>query len=179
MSGREWLCRGLRKRASFSFQSPSRGGHLRGTPRLLEAICGLAVSVPFTRGTPPWLEREKRKLIRQNSFSPLHEGDTSVAGVRPGRTNLTPLVSVPFTRGTPPWLVPAGTGIQAASGFQSPSRGGHLRGTNYERGRLTNYEVSVPFTRGTPPWHQCGGGFRFLCGVSVPFTRGTPPWRTR
>src|ERR1035441_4659829 len=37
------------------------------------------VSVPFTRGTPPWLRLAGAGLEVPRGFSPLHEGDTSVA----------------------------------------------------------------------------------------------------
>src|ERR1019366_5657041 len=87
---------------AYMFQSPSRGGHLRGTGTVAASWSGTSVSVPFTRGTPPWhwyltaaggtmfqspsrgghlrggsagVARDKAHL----SFSPLHEGDTSVA----------------------------------------------------------------------------------------------------
>ena len=39
----------------------------------------ISVSVPFTRGTPPWRCECQLELIKQLGFSPLHEGDTSVA----------------------------------------------------------------------------------------------------
>ena len=61
------------------------------------------VSVPFARGTPPWLGGFLRERGEYNGFSPLREGDTSVA------TAISP-------RDEP------------EHGFQSPSRGGHLRG---------------------------------------------------
>ena len=112
----------------------------------------IPVSVPFTRGTPPWplpcsyqmavypsfsplhegdtsvATAEEVKGLQILSFSPLHEGDTSVAASASFRIDAHTLVSVPFTRGTPPWLpMPA---------FD----------------HLTHITVSVPFTRGTPPW---------------------------
>ena len=61
------------------FQSPSRGGHLCGEVRVAVHALLQIVSVPFTRGTPLWraaLPQEGAALPR---FSPLHEGDTSVA----------------------------------------------------------------------------------------------------
>src|ERR1039458_9652683 len=60
------------------FQSPSRGGHLRGFTHTLN-IPLYRVSVPFTRGTPPWPLHYPPWLPCLLSFSPLHEGDTSVA----------------------------------------------------------------------------------------------------
>ena len=89
------------------------------------------VSVPFTRGTPPWQLQRLALAVTPYSFSPLHEGDTSVARVPAGRRGGVDRVSVPFTRGTPPWRRG-----QAAPACQ-------LR-------------VSVPFTRGTPPWRWMG-----------------------
>ena len=62
-----------------------------------------SVSVPFTRGTPLWLHLGEEVAKAMKSFSPLHEGDTSVAGSSPSIS----------ARVRP---------------FQSPSRGGHLCG---------------------------------------------------
>ncbi len=42
--------------------------------------------------------------VYMNRFSPLHEGDTSVALLLRVLGGGGPGVSVPFTRGTPPWL---------------------------------------------------------------------------
>ncbi len=61
------------------------------------------VSVPFTRGTPPWLLGQLPGPRSSARFSPLHEGDTSVAH-RDSRL------------------------LHRRCPFQSPSRGGHLRG---------------------------------------------------
>ena len=60
-------------------------------------------------------------------FSPLHEGDTSVA-------------------------IAAGAGSDLKLKFQSPSRGGHLCGDFAAHGVQRALLVSVPFTRGTPLW---------------------------
>ena len=204
----------------------------RGTPpwraALRPAAHGrLPVSVPFTRGTPPWRRLRRRtvpgqlpfqspsrgghlrgarevseRTRRQLSFSPLHEGDTSVAGPRSTEPHGELPVSVPFTRGTPPWRAsapqwrPADVRFQSPSRgghlrgaawsaraasmflpFQSPSRGGHLRGPTMRSSGDRRAGVSVPFTRGTPPWRAatcCAA--HAVTSVSVPFTRGTPPW---
>ena len=139
--------------------------------------CRVYVSVPFTRGTPPWLFLRRLHSHCELRFSPLHEGDTSVAAGRfatwpahrpcfsplhEGDTSVAlrgvllrcdfELVSVPFTRGTPPWLSVTDIDTPIAQRFsplhegdtsvalkaqacrlgdpvfQSPSRGGHLRG---------------------------------------------------
>jgi len=90
---------------SLAFQSPSRGGHLRGVAGRASNPVIQHVSVPFTRGTPPWCQR------CQQCYS--HRG-----------------VSVPFTRGTPPWSGDHTVRRAAAQPFQSPSRGGHLRGAD-------------------------------------------------
>ena len=86
------------------------------------------VSVPFTRGTPPWqvVGGSEHRLF--TGFSPLHEGDTSVAAMVIGGITLALTVSVPFTRGTPPWLEFLASEARVRNVFQSPSRGGHLRG---------------------------------------------------
>ena len=84
-------------------------------------------------------------------FSPLHEGDASVALARAGDGHLV-AVSVPFTRGTPLW---------------------QYRAVAYPYPR----SVSVPFTRGTPLWHCRPRARQRDTRVSVPFTRGTPLWR--
>ena len=109
-----------------SFQSPSRGGHLCGPGSGFVKPSVTAVSVPFTRGTPLWPVRMRRSRCVRSGFSPLHEGDTSVAVASCcGRVTIlrfSPLhegdtsvaarrclssadlaVSVPFTRGTPLW----------------------------------------------------------------------------
>ena len=183
------------------FQSPSRGGHLRGRWKKLLNPSRNSVSVPFTRGTPPWLQEITLLIIEPVSFSPLHEGDTSVASnvrrfVCRGR-----YVSVPFTRGTPPWPIPSRPSLSRSwcfsplhegdtsvasrtqptstrcTRFQSPSRGGHLRGAQHLGDHRPLVVVSVPFTRGTPPWRlPISSRHGDAHGVSVPFTRGTPPW---
>ena len=157
------------------FQSPSRGGHLRGLAdaRLRDAR---RVSVPFTRGTPPWPDAQDDVTAFDLCFSPLHEGDASVALPNGVCLCADTDVSVPFTRGTPPWPCVTGKGLA-------------LR------------RVSVPFTRGTPPWPRPDRPRRIFdtsfsplhegdtsvagsrsghpppdISVSVPFTRGTPPW---
>ena len=61
------------------FQSPSRGGHLRGFADTTNLDTVYSVSVPFTRGTPPWRSAPRRSPPARRRFSPLHEGDTSVA----------------------------------------------------------------------------------------------------
>ena len=184
-----------------TFQSPSRGGHLRGpvpgrsrhriavgfsplhegdtSVAVASTTCrpeNATVSVPFTRGTPPWpgammgvrydivsfsplhegdtsvaqLLAHLRKLIAR--FSPLHEGDTSVAFDSAGPVlewlRFSPLhegdtsVAYQITKETfsltgrfSP-LHEGDTSVAAfhqppdleAGEFQSPSRGGHLRG---------------------------------------------------
>ena len=134
-------------------------------------------------------------------FSPLHEGDTSVAQAKTPHSVFASGVSVPFTRGTPPWPASAPVSTIATCPFQSPSRGGHLRGgykpstkdprnlrfsplhegdtsvaIKVETMREFRQSVSVPFTRGTPPWPGAEQPARAGAVVSVPFTRGTPPW---
>jgi hypothetical protein len=151
---------------STSLQSPSRGGHLRGA-------CA------------------KRPVLERLSFSPLREGDTSVATWLRWRGTRWEVVSVPFARGTPPWrraiVVPTdGPQFQSPSRgghlrgtqllgnifrtmqFQSPSRGGHLRGCSPRSRESTENRVSVPFATGKPPWrHQPGN--RFHCGCMFQF----------
>ena len=145
------VCRPTRGLGDLWFQSPSRGGHLRGHGDEHLDTATQHVSVPFTRGTPPWQRRTRANLRIRSCFSPLHEGDTSVAKTAPNA-------------------------LAVSTMFQSPSRGGHLRG-RYGRTRRTHaLQVSVPFTRGTPPWLCRSSAGVGRLGVSVPFTRGTPPW---
>ena len=210
------------------FQSPSRGGHLRGPSTLAKSAVALPVSVPFTRGTPPWLrlkdlEESKASKFQSPSrgghlrgllprasadsgspcFSPLHEGDTSVAVEFQILYDGGQLVSVPFTRGTPPWPEHPAGGGRRSSAFQSPSRGGHLRGNLRIHRRLPGYWFQSPSRGGHlrglrlhPDFGFAYFGFSPLhegdtsvaawapratqpnVQVSVPFTRGTPPWRT-
>ena len=136
------------------FQSPSRGGHLRGTP---PGSARHPPSTPFQspsrgghlRGTKP-LDCQGVKL---DGFSPLHEGDTSVA--------LTYGQHEAVLRGFSP-LHEGDTSVAHIGGM----------------GQSPEYLVSVPFTRGTPPWRACARRPHQRSNVSVPFTRGTPPWRT-
>ena len=96
-------CRRWRRDETGKFQSPSRGGHLRGAEAGRQPRTDSTVSVPFTRGTPPWRGGEANQDHAPVGFSPLHEGDTSVA-----RAEISERASLGM--------------------FQSPSRGGHLRG---------------------------------------------------
>ena len=116
----------IANRVFFMFQSPSRGGRLCGVDSRLSMF-------------PP---------LR---FSPLHEGDASVAVVE-----VQPTRSIPV--------------------FQSPSRGGRLCGPAVPLCRLCHHTVSVPFTRGTPLWQFTSTRRLRRLLVSVPFTRGTPLW---
>ena len=168
---------GTHGRRNRQFQSPSRGGHLcgptnrprgtyledvsvpftRGTPLWRRSAqpgrCQSGVSVPFTRGTPLWRSITEAELLRGTSFSPLHEGDTSVA-------------------------VDCVCGGSNHGKFQSPSRGGHLCGQVACRPVRPYLTVSVPFTRGTPLWLRIDASRRYSYPVSVPFTRGTPLWQS-
>ena len=159
------------------FQSPSRGGHLCGALVLADSEAHVDVSVPFTRGTPLWLSVATGGGFAVPGFSPLHEGDTSVANGA------------------------SGAGVFVCTMFQSPSRGGHLCGDAKPRPTVAQILVSVPFTRGTPLWrclalstwtpdtgfsplHEGDTSVAMISGgratvhhlVSVPFTRGTPLW---
>ena len=210
----------------WSFQSPSRGGRLCGPGFRRRGLCRVRVSVPFTRGTPLWrgsrafglrsgrvsvpftrgtpLWRRKRrpKLGPWPGFSPLHEGDASVAGTGRRRARdrhrFSPLhegdasvamarvrlcgrpilVSVPFTRGTPLWHPSGGVDALGNEQFQSPSRGGRLCGI------LSDFGYPYPCP-GFSPLHEGDASVALSCAeagdgvgqVSVPFTRGTPLWR--
>ena len=111
------------------------------------------------------------------SFSPLHEGDTSVA--------LTAILAGAMGIGFSP-LHEGDTSVAPESRlnrplvalFQSPSRGGHLRGG---QGPSDRPGIHLRFS----PLHEGDTSVAFadrlshnvLFFVSVPFTRGTPPWR--
>ena len=186
-----------------------------------------SVSVPFTRGTPPWRQPLLLTVPTSWSFSPLHEGDTSVASIRWRYSISRHFVSVPFTRGTPPWQLPpltilmpvlcfsplhegdtsvadVGAGGQGRDrAFQSPSRGGHLRGSTRRKRESRCLRCFSPLHEGDTSVAgaidsslQIVMGFAFqspsrgghlrgtvdscaqrgTASVSVPFTRGTPPW---
>ena len=186
---------------------------------------GTQVSVPFTRGTPPWSGIPAHTLPPCFRFSPLHEGDTSVVYIFFSNRQRLNCVSVPFTRGTPPWLRRPACGPRSVSGFsplhegdtsvvtcvlagcardisfQSPSRGGHLRGAGGGEGvsvmfRLFQSPSRGGHLRGACQRHEVAGlcafqspsrgghlrgsqrfnGMNSSSAVSVPFTRGTPPW---
>ena len=102
-----------------TFQSPSRGGHLRG---LAHAASGAS-----------W----------ERGFSPLHEGDTSVAVPRMIRSARFSRFQSPsrggHLRGPPTGSVPYHSHL-----FQSPSRGGHLRGAAIKVSGVSNYEFQSP-----------------------------------
>ena len=109
------------------FQSPSRGGHLRGAMSRAMVANRKPCFSPLHEGDTSVAIAAVGDVMKLASFSPLHEGDTSVAR-KPGDN---------------PEPIPQ---------FQSPSRGGHLRGAAEKPIRIMHQSVSVPFTRGTPPW---------------------------
>src|ERR1035437_1413895 len=115
-----------------TFQSPSRGGHLRGQGRAHDA-----------RYNTPEFQSPSRGGHLRGSFTLFSGGP-----LRP--------VSVPFARGTPPWRSSPWLWELWRFAFQSPSRGGHLRGDRLNRIGGWRYRVSVPFARGTPPWRSLG-----------------------
>ena len=135
------------------FQSPSRGGHLRGIVKM----------------------RAKRGL--KSGFSPLREGDTSVAGEEVTEPRQFFTFQSPSRGGH--LRGPQRRKVQMnVNRFQSPSRGGHLRGnfrdSTWKRfsvrfSPLREGDTSVAFPQALQP------APRLL--VSVPFARGTPPWQ--
>jgi len=88
----------------IKFQSPSRGGHLRGPVGRAQNRDRIGFQSPSRGGHLRGFARAGRRAAALSSFSPLHEGDTSVA-------EFSALCSAAITE------------------FQSPSRGGHLRGS--------------------------------------------------
>jgi len=158
------------------------------------------VSVPFARGTPPWPDPQLGGPRESPCFSPLREGDTSVA-ITPRASTYTIDVFQSPSRGGH-LRGRNGTLYKGMSGmFQSPSRGGHLRGVGRTRpstawrtcfSPLREGDTSVacschhvlrrrycfsPLREGdtsVAPRQQVLTGF---LEVSVPFARGTPPWR--
>ena len=115
--------------------------------------CGYWVSVPFTRGTPLWPSRRMGRRTRLPSFSPLHEGDASVALAIEISTLPSSNVSVPFTRGTPLWReASAGMGDQQRQRFSPLHEGDASVALDDIRRLGDGAYVSVPFTRGTPLW---------------------------
>ena len=135
------------------FQSPSRGGHLRG------------------------VVLERAITNRHICFSPLHEGDTSVAMASLASATTRHSVSVPFTRGTPPWhRLPAAR--RCHSTCFSPLHEGDTSVASHNWLAARWYSSFSPLHEGdTSVAGGCAGAWRCCCSVSVPFTRGTPPWQ--
>ena len=137
------------------FQSPSRGGRLCGGAR-----CSIAAN--RTRCFSPLHEGDAsvatvqicRNASQPPSFSPLHEGDASVARSITSSCPSRPIVSVPFTRGTPLWHARVMSQTCLWNGFQSPSRGGRLCGSQTS---------PTPPCRHPPPFQSPSRGGR-LCG---------------
>ena len=96
---------------NLEFQSPSRGGHLRGIRRGNHRGGNELFQSPSRGGHLRGFGAPHLRERLYFGFSPLHEGDTSVA-----------------VRGS--------ERMPAPIRFQSPSRGGHLRGV-YWVGMLT------------------------------------------
>ena len=155
------------------FQSPSRGGRLCGVASSKCPSRILFVSVPFTRGTPLWRWRPRLWSYRppmfqspsrggrlcgpclapfrtrpEQRFSPLHEGDASVAAQDVCAPTVALSVSVPFTRGTPLWPSSALDEDSWRPGFQSPSRGGRLCGGQVGLGQVGPVQVFQSPSRG-------------------------------
>ena len=160
-----------------TFQSPSRGGRLCGGQRGRQGHAGAHVSVPFTRGTPLWLKTVPFLRIDPICFSPLHEGDASVAQAGGEGAGEQRHVSVPFTRGTPLWYVNSPpVFLDHTEGF-SPLHEGDASVAN-RRGRESLQDP------GFSPLHEGDASVarrrprksRKCIRVSVPFTRGTPLW---
>ena len=136
--------------ADLPFQSPSRGGHLCGVGTLRTSAAADHRFSPLHEGDTS-VAQTCIPADRSERFSPLHEGDTSVAQLR--------------------------ICDRAVTGFQSPSRGGHLCG---QLAPAVAYDVQMRFS----PLHEGDTSVaprspdaptRSTC-VSVPFTRGTPLW---
>ena len=107
----------------ITFQSPSRGGHLRGFG------FGEVVMSMIT------------------CFSPLHEGDTSVA----------------WNRRTDP---------RSPNSFQSPSRGGHLRGPKTAQRQLWGVSFQSPSRGGHLRGANCTTGTQRLTWFQSPSRGG-------
>jgi len=156
------------------FQSPSRGGHLRGHAQV-SAIRFLSCFSPLREGDTSVALNKKVETPTAGRFqSPSRGGHLRGCDWSPGSTAAIRFQS-PSRGGHLRGLTGSGIGTMIMP-FQSPSRGGHLRGGRGTAGRGTHGQVSVPFARGTPPWpHRDRGSVESLI-VSVPFARGTPPW---
>ena len=108
------------------FQSPSRGGHLRGSMPIPRMADGLSFS-PLHEGDTSVAVAGVVRDTRFLSFSPLHEGDTSVA---PRKAPLlwSDLRFSPLHEGDTSVARTLSLRQRPNHEFQSPSRGGHLRG---------------------------------------------------
>ena len=113
------------------------------------------VSVPFTRGTPLWLSPAMDSPWSQNGFSPLHEGDTSVAAAATSSAASCSGFQSP-SRGGHLCGTLQGSYTHSKLVFQSPSRGGHLCGP----GRLRHGGRNCPFQSPSRGGHLCGRGRR-------------------
>ena len=192
---------GMADQRESMFQSPSRGGHLRGQPAVHVRYPVEMFQSPSRGGHLRGAAAIRRERGPIDGFSPLHEGDTSVA-----RQLLDPLhANIGFS--------PLHEGDTSVAGradwmacryvpFQSPSRGGHLRGRGGGAvlpalcgsfSPLHEGDTSVALKAGgtSPlgiicfsPLHEGDTSVAYQCArravsfekVSVPFTRGTPPW---
>ena len=132
-----------------TFQSPSRGGHLRGLVAPTWTPAPGKVSVPFARGTPPWARGKGRSANKSLSFSPLREGDTSVGPVPvPRRPLYYRQFQSPSRGGHLRGPARRLKRHHRHSEFQSPSRGGHLRGPRAGKGQGHHREPFQSPSRG-------------------------------
>ena len=139
------------------------------------------VSVPFTRGTPPWPRISANPNVNIFRFSPLHEGDTSVALKFPafwlaflkfqspsrgghlrgyhalGYSHAANVSFSPLHEGDTSVAVHASDGSNPGLKFQSPSRGGHLRGARRAPRPESQLGFQSPSRGGHLRGSRCGG----------------------
>ena len=91
------------KEAHFPFQSPSRGGHLRGALETLADCCAIVCFSPLREGDTSVARRRSVPGVPPIRFQSPSRGGHLRGAAADDNTEGPILVSVPFARGTPPW----------------------------------------------------------------------------
>jgi len=154
------------------FQSPSRGGHLRGAVTASPAARTLRGFSPLREGDTSVAGRRRGDHGARNCFSPLREGDTSVArGV--GSIWRKPSCFSPLREGDTSVALPRFDRLHVFLDRFSPLREGDTSVALPKPSSPKRSEaVSVPFARGTPPWRGPVGRVRAIATGFSPLREG-------